>query len=77
MEKSWKAGPAIATGERTVWFSPERPATAKVYQRAQLKPGQIISGPAVIEQLDTTTLIFSGDTSLVDNALNLLIQVKT
>lgn len=73
---SRSAGPAIATSQRTVWFSPEMPVEAKVYERAQLKPGQVIQGPAVIEQHDTTTLIFPGDTGLVDNAMNLFIQVK-
>ena len=32
-----------------------------VYDRATLLPGDTIAGPAVIEQLDSTTLLFPGD----------------
>jgi N-methylhydantoinase A len=40
--------------------------TAAVYRRADLGSGQIITGPAVIEQEDTTTLILPGWTAIVD-----------
>ena len=47
--------------ERLVYFDAESPATAKVYQRTDLKTGQQVVGPAIIEQLDTTTPIYPGD----------------
>jgi N-methylhydantoinase A len=68
---------AAPPGERVVWFDPDWPAAAKVYQRAGLKPGQEIEGPAVIEQLDTTTMVFPGDRARVDPAYNLLIKVRS
>jgi N-methylhydantoinase A len=36
------------------------PWTAAVYDRAQLAPGAVIDGPAIVEQADTTTLIEPG-----------------
>ncbi|MEC8163346.1 MAG: hypothetical protein VX079_02120 [Pseudomonadota bacterium] len=40
-------------------------------------PGHRIEGPAVVEQLDTTVLIYPGDTARVDEALNLIIELST
>ena len=42
-----------------------------MYDRAALMPGDTIAGPAVIEQLDSTTLLFPGDRATVDPYLNL------
>jgi N-methylhydantoinase A len=69
------SGAATPIGERPVWFAADRPAMARLYAREQLLPGHIIEGPAVIEQLDTTTLVFPGDRAAVDTAHNLLIEV--
>ena len=38
----------------------EGPAIAAVYDRARLSAGAEIAGPAIIEQIDTTTLIEAG-----------------
>jgi N-methylhydantoinase A len=46
-----------------------------IYDRAALAPGHRLTGPAVIEQLDSTTLLFPDDRLRVDDNLNLLIQV--
>jgi N-methylhydantoinase A len=67
--------PPMPVGERYIWFEAVNKAVAKVYQRSALRPGQTISGPAVIEQLDATTLIFPGDVATVDRAENLLLRV--
>jgi len=45
--------------------------------RGVLQPGNRISGPAIIDQLDTTTLIYPGDTARVDGARNLIIELAT
>jgi N-methylhydantoinase A len=62
-------------GERHVWFATDAPAVARLYARDELLPSHEIAGPAVIEQLDATTLIFPGDRARVDAARNLLIEV--
>ena len=69
------SGGATPVGERPVWFAADRPATARLYAREKLLPGHVIEGPAVIEQLDTTTLVFPGDRATVDTTHNLLIEV--
>lgn len=62
-------------GERPVWFAPDAPSAARLYQREALLPGHEIAGPAVVEQLDATTLVYPGDRARVDDALNLLLEV--
>ncbi len=37
---------------RDVWFSSTKPHHTKVYDRAALRPGQKISGPAIVEQFE-------------------------
>lgn len=48
---------AAPEGRRPVHFGTEEPVQSAVYQRADLLPGHVIDGPAVIEQLDATTLV--------------------
>jgi N-methylhydantoinase A len=61
---------------RAVWFDAEGPAETPVYDRPSLRPGNAIAGPAVVEQLDATTLVFPGDTLRVDGAGNLLLEIR-
>jgi N-methylhydantoinase A len=61
--------------ERTVWFTAEDAQATPVYDRAALMPGDAILGPAVIEQLDSTTLLFPGDRATVDPYLNLIVEL--
>lgn len=46
-----------------------------VYDRTLLRPGNVVSGPAVIEQMDTTTVLLPGDVCHVDAYGNLKIQI--
>ena len=48
-----------------------------VYKRSTLPAGFEITGPAIIEQLDTTTLIYEGHRAKVDHFGNILIDVLT
>ena len=49
-----------------MYFEAETPTVTPVFERAALRPGQRFTGPAVIEQLDATTLVFPGDHVAVD-----------
>ncbi len=69
-------GAAAAASVRKVWFDFDRPAETPVYDRATLLPGDAIAGPAVIEQLDATTLLFPGDRATVDPHLNLRVEIS-
>jgi N-methylhydantoinase A len=63
--------------ERAVWFGADAALMTPVFGRAALAPGQRLIGPAVIEQLDATTLIFPGDRANVDAARNILIELAS
>ncbi|PKM84069.1 MAG: 5-oxoprolinase [Firmicutes bacterium HGW-Firmicutes-13] len=58
---------------RQVFFSGKYMDTP-VYNRQLLKPGNVIYGPAVIEQLDSTTVIIPGKSGYVDKYHNLIIS---
>jgi N-methylhydantoinase A len=60
---------------RPVWFAADKPVTTPVHDRGSLAFGDAIVGPAVIEQLDSTTLLFPGDQATVDAYLNLAIEL--
>jgi N-methylhydantoinase A len=64
---------ASPIGERRVWLE-GRPAQARVYDRATLGRGDLVVGPAIVEQPDTTVLVPAGDAAEVDRFGNLLIQ---
>ena len=59
---------------RAVWFDAQSPQDTPIYQRDALRPGHIVTGPAIIEQLDATTVVAPGDVATVDAALNILNQ---
>lgn len=65
----------MPTAYRDVVFT--RPAAVKtaIYQRGDLAPNQKIAGPALIEQLDATSLIYPADTGTVDRFGNLFIRL--
>lgn len=44
-----------------------------VYARERLRPGNRIEGPAVIEEYDSTTVVYPGQRAVVDRYLNLII----
>ncbi len=45
-----------------------------IYLRDNLKPGNKIFGPAIIEQMDSTTLLLPGQILKVDEYENLIIE---
>ena len=74
--KPRKSGKAETASRRKVWFTAEAALDTPVYDRAALEPGDTIAGPAVIEQLDSTTLLFPGDRAKVDPYLNLMVEIS-
>ncbi|HEY8449742.1 MAG TPA: hydantoinase/oxoprolinase family protein [Bacillota bacterium] len=64
------------TGETEVWFMvDERPVNlaTPIYRRDRLEPGNVIEGPAIIEQFDSTTVVIPGMRADVDAVGNLII----
>jgi N-methylhydantoinase A len=47
-----------------------------IYRRAEIPAGATLTGPAIVEQLDATTVIPSGVKAKVDEYLNIIIDVK-
>jgi len=62
-------------GHRRVWFEGSGLDTP-VYRRADLPCGFSFQGPAIIEQLDATTVVPPGASAEVDKYLNIIIRVK-
>ncbi|HXJ80193.1 MAG TPA: hydantoinase/oxoprolinase family protein [Candidatus Methylomirabilis sp.] len=61
---------------RGVWLAEASESMpCPVYDRERLAPGHAIAGPAVIEQMDATTLLLPGQHARVDPYLNLVIEV--
>jgi N-methylhydantoinase A len=60
---------------RDVWL-PEAGdfVNCPVYDREKLHPGHRFTGPAVVEQMDATTLVLPGMTARVDPWLNLILE---
>jgi N-methylhydantoinase A/oxoprolinase/acetone carboxylase beta subunit len=50
------------------------PVKAAVYDRAALKPGDTLAGPAIVEQDDTTTLVTPGWRGRLDRLGNLVLE---
>jgi N-methylhydantoinase A len=71
-----KAGAAEPASHRRVWFAADAAQDTPVYDRATLMPGDTVIGPAIIEQLDSTTLLFPGDRASVDPYLNLIVDIS-
>ncbi len=69
--------PPKPVGHRMVWFSAARPVRTAVFDRAALAAAQRIAGPAIVEQLDSTTVVHPGDRVHVDAALNLAIEARS
>ena len=65
----------VPVGQRTVYFEAEKEVEAVLFDRSVLKPGQVVVGPAVIDQLDSTTLVYPGDIAQVDDAFNIIIEL--
>jgi N-methylhydantoinase A len=60
--------------QRRVWFESGW-AETPIYRREQLPAGATLTGPAVIEQLDTTIVVEPGDAVEADGLGNLIISV--
>ncbi|MBD3846032.1 hydantoinase/oxoprolinase family protein [Bosea sp. SSUT16] len=63
------------TGWREVWLPETGGFTnCPIYDRALLGPGHEVTGPAIIDQMDSTTLVLPGQVATVDAHLNLIIE---
>jgi N-methylhydantoinase A len=63
---------AAAVGRQPVTVDRRR-MNATVYDRARLKAGNRIRGPAIVMEMDSTTVVLPKHTGLVDRLGNILI----
>jgi N-methylhydantoinase A len=69
-----RAAPLAAANTRQVYFEETAGfVDCLVYERHDLRPGDRLSGPAVVEQMDATTVVPPGFLAEVDDALNLFL----
>lgn len=66
---------AVPDGFRQVTFVAGAAVETPFYRRERLRPGDIIAGPAAIDQMDATTVIFPTDNARVDAFGNLLVAI--
>ncbi|CAN7337381.1 hydantoinase/oxoprolinase family protein [Arthrobacter sp. LjRoot14] len=80
LRRSAFEGRAVETavvGTREVYLPEEGGYTpCPVYDRSLLDVGHRIVGPAIVEQMDTTTLLLSSDVCVVDDLRNLVIEIR-
>jgi N-methylhydantoinase A len=61
-------------GKRTIHFDGRTSTGATLYERDRLDVGMTVSGPAIVEQFDATTVIPAGWTARVDGLRNLVLE---
>jgi N-methylhydantoinase A len=64
---------AAVVDEHEVVFDGERIPT-KIYDRSKLQPGALLSGPAIVTEFDSTTVVLPGHRAEVDVNFNILIN---
>jgi len=66
---------AALVGETSIWVAGHL-ATAKLFDRAKLLAGNVIDGPAIVTEMDSTTLVLPGCFGQVDHTGNILIRPR-
>ena len=62
---------------RDAYFEPDAgPTQVPVFQRRELPFGYSLVGPAIIEQADTTAVLYPGHTAVIDSLGNILITIE-
>jgi N-methylhydantoinase A len=70
----WDQGDPATEDTREIRIA-GRTVTARVVSRAALAAGDEVTGPALIEQSDTTTLLAADEVAVVDDAANLVVHL--
>jgi len=73
-EKGPESPDKALKGTRDVYFREEGWISCPIYERDKLAHGNLIKGPAVIEESDSTIVIFPGFETAVDNYGNIIMR---
>jgi N-methylhydantoinase A len=72
---------AVYSGERQssrrVFFEDLGYVETAIHRREELRPGVAVAGPAIIEEVASTSLIHPGDSVVVDGESNMIVTVAT
>lgn len=64
-------------GKRNIYLGKKQGmAEFSIYDRDLLFPGHVVKGPAIIEQKDSTTAVFPGQTAEIDSFRNIIININ-
>jgi N-methylhydantoinase A len=66
--------PAAPRSHRRVWFAETGGAETPIYWRPDLAAGATFKGPAIVEQVDSTTVVPPGFETQIDGWLNIIIR---
>jgi len=72
---------AVHAGTRRVFYESDEPGQegqwleAQIYRREGLLAGNVILGPAVIEEISATNVLYPGDSARVDRYGSMLVDV--
>lgn len=68
-----------ATTDAVFWTSDNqsKPFATKVYDRALLKAGNVLEGPAIVEEFDSTTIVGPGQRATIDGVGHIIIETAT
>jgi N-methylhydantoinase A len=69
------SGPAVPSSEQRAYFPEVGETALPTYRRADLAPEHPLKGPALIEDPWATTLIYPGQSGVLDRYGNVLIEV--
>jgi N-methylhydantoinase A len=76
LSQPWTPTEAAAEQRRPVVFDdPERPLDTRILWRPGLAAGQEITGPAVIEEPNSTTLVGAGDRAVIDPSGHIIVTL--
>ena len=69
-------GVPVARDFREVYFDEEAPVRSQIFDRAEMRSGQKVVGPAILEQMDTTTPVYPGDVAEMTPDGHLIITIN-
>ncbi len=70
------SGPQVTTRARPVYFPGRGFVETEVYDRYRLRKGFRAKGPAVIEERESTAIVYPGDAFSIDDDRNLMIEIQ-
>ena len=74
IELAFGSGGQARKGERQAWFPGMHFVATTVYDREKLVPGDVLQGPALLEEPESTTVLPPNHTLSLDRFGNMLIE---